>query len=42
MYINQIITYLMWPVFIIVCWFIIKAAFVIYEKKFPAKEETQE
>jgi hypothetical protein len=38
MYINGIIQYLIWPVFIIVCWFIIKAGLKIYEKKFPVKE----
>ena len=38
MYINQILTYLLWPVFILVSWYIIKAAVVLYDKKFPAVE----
>jgi hypothetical protein len=39
MYINQIITYLVWPVFILVSWFIIRAAVILYEKKYAAPEE---
>jgi hypothetical protein len=35
MFINQILTYLVWPVFIIASWFIIRALVVIYEKKYP-------
>jgi hypothetical protein len=35
MYINQLIVYLVWPVFIIVSWFIIRAVVMLYEKKFP-------
>jgi hypothetical protein len=35
MYINQIITYLVWPVFILVSWIIIKAAVILYEKRYP-------
>ena len=42
MYLNQLITYLMWPAFIIVCWFIIKAALILYEKKFPEEADTKE
>jgi hypothetical protein len=42
MYIKQIISYLMWPAFIIVCWFIIKAALLLYEKKFPAESDPTE
>jgi hypothetical protein len=38
MYINQILTYLVWPVFILASWFIIKAVVVLYEKKFPGGE----
>ena len=37
MYINQLITYLMWPAFIITCWIIIKSALILYEKKFPGE-----
>jgi hypothetical protein len=33
MYITQILTYLIWPVFILVSWIIIKSALVLYEKK---------
>jgi hypothetical protein len=42
MYINQIMTYMMWPAFILICWFIIRAALVLYEKKFPVKEDSEE
>jgi hypothetical protein len=35
MYITGILQYLIWPVFIVVSWFIIKAALALYEKKFP-------
>jgi len=38
MYINQILTYLVWPVFILVSWFIIRAAVILYEKRFPDSE----
>lgn len=34
MYITGILQYLIWPVFIVVSWFIIKAALALYEKKF--------
>jgi hypothetical protein len=36
MYTTAILKYLLWPAFTIVCWFIIKAAISVYEKKFPA------
>jgi hypothetical protein len=42
MYINQILTYLVWPVFILVSWLIIKAAVVLYNKKFAVKEAETE
>jgi len=42
MYINQLITYLMWPAFIILCWIIVKAALLLYEKKFPVETDSQE
>jgi hypothetical protein len=42
MYINQILTYLVWPVFILVSWFIIKAAVVLYDRKYPVKEPESE
>jgi hypothetical protein len=35
MYINQMLTYLVWPVFIIASWIIIRALVVLYEKKYP-------
>jgi hypothetical protein len=34
MYIKEILTYLVWPVFILVSWIIIKSALILYEKKF--------
>jgi hypothetical protein len=36
MYINQILQYLLWPAFIIICWFAVSIALKAYEKKFPA------
>jgi hypothetical protein len=39
MYISGILQYLIWPAFIIVSWFIIKAGLKFYEKKFPAEEK---
>jgi len=37
MYISQILQYLIWPGFIILCWFAIKLALSAYEKKFSEK-----
>jgi len=42
MYITQILTYLVWPVFILVSWIIIKSAVVLYDKKFAAQEPKAE
>jgi hypothetical protein len=39
MYISGILDYLIWPAFIIISWFIIKAGLYYYERKFPAKGE---
>jgi len=39
MYITGILQYLIWPVFIIVSWLIIKAGLAYYEKKYPVKED---
>jgi hypothetical protein len=39
MYISGILQYLIWPAFIILSWFIIKAGVKYYEKKFPGKDE---
>jgi len=39
MYIIAILQYLIWPVFIIVSWLIIKAGLSYYEKKFPVRDE---
>jgi hypothetical protein len=41
MYITGILQYLIWPAFIIVSWFIIKAGVNYYEKRFPVKEEEE-
>jgi hypothetical protein len=38
MYISEILQYLIWPGFIILCWFVVKFALAVYEKKFPEKE----
>lgn len=37
MYISQILQYLIWPAFIFLCWFVIKYALSVYDKKFPGK-----
>mgnify|MGYP007023415666 FL=1 len=43
MYLNQLMIYLLWPAFILVAWFIIRAAVVLYERKFPpVKEQASE
>jgi hypothetical protein len=39
MYITGILQYLIWPAFIVVSWFLIKAGLSYYEKRFPVKEE---
>jgi hypothetical protein len=39
MYLSGILNYLIWPAFIIVSWFIIKAGLKLYEKKFPATDK---
>jgi len=42
MYIKEILEYLIWPVFIIISWLVIKFSLAAYEKKFPSKEGTVE
>lgn len=42
MYIEQILQYLIWPVFIVISWVTIKFALSRYEKKFPEREEPNE
>jgi hypothetical protein len=39
MYISEIIEYLIWPVFILISWFLVKYALSVYEKKFPEEEQ---
>lgn len=39
MYLTGILQYLLWPAFIIISWFIIKAGLKLYEKKFPIADE---
>ncbi len=39
MYLSELLYYFLWPAFIIVTWFIIKAGLNYYEKRFPAKED---
>lgn len=39
MYTTQIITYLIWPVFILVSWIIIRSAVILYEKRNEAGSE---
>jgi len=38
MYLTEIITYLIWPAFIVISWFAVKYALSAYEKKFPEKD----
>jgi hypothetical protein len=35
MYINGILQYLIWPAFIVLCWYTVKMTLILYEKKFP-------
>lgn len=39
MYISGLLQYLIWPAFIIITWFLIKAGLKYYEKKFQDEEE---
>jgi hypothetical protein len=41
MYISGILDYLLWPAFIIVSWFVIKAGLNYYEMKFPARKDEE-
>jgi len=38
MYIREILGYLVWPVFIVVSWYAIKLALLLYEKRFPSEK----
>lgn len=38
MYISELLQYLIWPAFILLCWGVIKYALSVYEKKFSEKE----
>jgi hypothetical protein len=38
MYITEFLTYLIWPVFIVISWFTVKFALSLYDRKFPEKE----
>jgi len=42
MYFNQILTYLVWPVFILVSWIIIRSAVTLYERRSAEAEESGE
>ena len=42
MYINQILTYLVWPVFILVSWIIIRSAVTLYERSSAEAEKSGE
>lgn len=41
MYITEILEYLIWPAFIVLCWFAIKFALSYYESKFPEKKDAE-
>lgn len=38
MYITEFLTYLIWPAFIVISWFMVKLALYLYEKKYPEKD----
>jgi hypothetical protein len=38
MYIIQLLKYMIWPVFIVICWFTIRFALSVYEKKLSDDE----
>jgi hypothetical protein len=38
MYLKEILTYLIWPAFIVLSWFAIRFALSRYEKKYPEKD----
>ena len=38
MYLTQILSYLIWPAFIVISWFTVKFALSVYDKNFPEKE----
>ncbi|MGQ9619796.1 MAG: hypothetical protein ACUVTX_02280 [Bacteroidales bacterium] len=42
MYIDQIVIYLTWPVFIIMSWIIIRSALILYERKIQTRDESEE
>lgn len=35
MYITGILQYLIWPAFIVLCWYAVRYAVLSYERKFP-------
>jgi hypothetical protein len=39
MFLPQILEYLLWPAFMVVCWFAVKTALLKYEEKFPGKDD---
>ena len=38
MYITEILTYLIWPVFIVISWFSVRFVLSQYDKKYPEKD----
>lgn len=39
MFIKELLQYMIWPLFILISWIVIKAAVSFYEKKFPEGEQ---
>jgi hypothetical protein len=39
MYTSQILHYLLWPVMILISWFVIRIILSLYEKRFPDNEQ---
>jgi hypothetical protein len=37
MYITGILQYLIWPAFIVLCWYAVRYAVITYERKFPGE-----
>ena len=40
MYISELVKFLIWPIFILVSWFLIRAGLTYYERKFQANDQS--
>lgn len=41
MYLDQLVIYLTWPAFIVISWIIIKSALILYERKYPFRDDAR-